>query len=139
MPFLNWKSQPIDVSQESAPRWGTRVTIALPPEQRAALEKSLEDCLQVGGKELRVDFPKGWSIFWRIREETGEASSRVLLAHPDPEQWVASVLLEPRPATDFVARYRAWHSDSGRDASLSPNALEGIHRVSNLELVLKKI
>src|SRR4051794_29099476 len=45
-------------------------------------------CHQEG--ELRLELPQNWVLYWKTKEN----ASRVLLAHPQPERWVATFALE---------------------------------------------
>jgi len=47
---------------------------------------------------LRQDLPRNCVLFWKTRDE----ESRLLLAHPQKEEWVATFALEARHAREFL-------------------------------------
>lgn len=76
--------------------------------------------------ELRVDLPKNWAIFWKIRSD----ESRVLLAHPQEGEWVATAALESSHAkllTDHLSS-----AVSGTTFSLGEIGIVG--GVSNVDI-----
>jgi hypothetical protein len=54
------------------------------------------------GRELRMDLSGGWTVFWKSRE----SGSRLLLAHPEHQEWVATVALEPALGQKLVERLK---------------------------------
>jgi hypothetical protein len=101
----------------------TEVEIALLPEDWARFADSLGELSGREGSELRTDFPAGWTIFWKIRE--GE--SRFFVAHPETDQWVATLALSRTHLEATQARMR--------EASPGPlSRLERTSRMSNVEV-----
>ena len=78
------------------------------------------------GEELRLDLPKNWAIFWKTRPE----ESRLLLAHPQENEWVVTAALEAdhaRKLTEAIAR-----AQNGSVIELS--RMGPVGGVSNVEL-----
>ncbi len=71
----------------------------------------LEEIYLRGGHELRMDLSNGWTVFWKSRE----SGSRLLLAHPEHQEWVATFALETPLGAKLVERLKqltAGHSIS---------------------------
>jgi hypothetical protein len=102
------------------------MSLSIPSTQLSEelLPKLRETFLEEAG-ELRLDLPEEWSIFWKKRED----DSRLLIAHPQKDQWVATVALTEEYATKVlheVSTLTAGESyDFGKPGS-----------VCNLELVI---
>jgi hypothetical protein len=100
MPYLNWKTEKVACSFErsgsstGALESRARVTLSLKLESRlcTALAGALKPVLLDGEGELRLDLPGGWVLFWKRREE----ESRLLVAHPQPGEYVGTLSLEPQ-------------------------------------------
>lgn len=103
MPYLNWRDTSVTKETAPHPRLTSQLTLGLVAEQAAELAAALEPLFAHGpnsvGQELRVDLPEGWLMFWKLREGT----SRLLLAHPAPEEWVVTAALDASQATPFLA------------------------------------
>lgn len=150
MPYLDWKDlTPAQFRQEVAPssqsspddpRTAEHVcmTLTVATEQLAILAAQLRDSFDPESRgELRLELPRGWIVFWKKRE--GE--SRLLMAHPQKDQWVATAALAAVPATGLIEGVE--RLASSRDASplslSSLSAPDGWGSVSNLELVLARL
>ena len=112
MPYLKWTDRPTSGDQA--------VEIAAQPTgtDRMALELALSDTdyLQVAdalepvlaqtatGSELKWELPQGWTLYWKARE--GE--DRLLLAHPEKEEWVGTLALTPEVGKALIERFRTW-------------------------------
>jgi hypothetical protein len=126
MPYLNLRELP--VTREIRPLDGQTageerdfaMRVVLGAEALGRLADALS-ALGIGA-ELRVDLPGDWTLFWKARE--GE--SRMLVAHPESEQWVATLALSPSHLALAVAALRA--------GAASVHSLEALSSVSNLEL-----
>jgi hypothetical protein len=101
------------------------VEIALLREDWARFADTLGELSAREGSELRSDFPSGWTIFWKIRE--GE--SRFFVAHPETDQWVATLALSRTHLEATQARMRA----------ASPGPLSGLERISRMSNVEVRI
>ncbi|OFZ22035.1 MAG: hypothetical protein A2X94_16430 [Bdellovibrionales bacterium GWB1_55_8] len=54
--------------------------------------------------ELRLELPDGWRLFWKERS-AGEGTL-LFVAHPELEQWVGTLALEPEFARGVISRLR---------------------------------
>src|SRR4051794_37056919 len=107
MPYLNWKDQ-TGLKQEIAGGPGgagpLRLTLGLDSAQASMLLPLLRDVLSEEaplGSELRVDLPRNWIVFWKKRE--GE--SRLLIAHPQTDEWVATAALSAAHGQLLLERF----------------------------------
>lgn len=99
MPYLNWKEHGIGHQMHHPatlhPSAGgdelsvAKMQLDLDAEALAILVQGLEQVFSSGG-ELRVDLPDQWIVFWKKRP----SDSRLLLAHPQHGEWVATIALE---------------------------------------------
>lgn len=101
MPYVNWSKA--DIRPEFEER-SARLTLGLRAEQVALLGSELASLFpgadqQISHRELRLDLPAGWTLFWKRRE--GE--SRYLLAHPEQQTWVATLALEGEEGARLVS------------------------------------
>lgn len=138
MPYLNWKEEqlavqavePIEPGESAASSQRMRMRLALTAAQRAALLPVLTEVLGQGnGGELRLDLPRGWIVFWKKRD----GQSRLLLAHPQTEEWVATAALDESHAQALVAAIGVQSPGQALDIE----SLGSVDRVSNLELVIE--
>lgn len=139
MPYLNFKEarvarhiEPLP-GQTSGEERDFAMSLRLEEDGAAKLLAALVDLSsQVVGPgmsapELRVDLPGDWALFWKIR--AGE--SRMLVAHPEAEQWVATLALSP---SHWAALIRSLGALSKSTGPVVVHALESLSSVSNLEL-----
>ncbi|MFL5812017.1 MAG: hypothetical protein ACJ763_00450 [Bdellovibrionia bacterium] len=96
MPYLNWKNaQNTQLNQEvlTAGASGSsrefQLILKLSGELLQELIPLLQDIYEQGGPELRIDLPREWIMFWKSRP----GDSRLLMAHPQPEEWVSTMAL----------------------------------------------
>jgi hypothetical protein len=98
MPYLNWKSHPIGHAIQH-PNAGpdsnsddsrARMKLDFSSEELGLLIGQLEEIYIRSGSELRVDLPENWIVFWKRRD----SESRLLLAHPQQNEWVLTAALE---------------------------------------------
>jgi hypothetical protein len=90
MAYLNWKNESLVLSQMDASAQGILLKLELKPEQAAPLKELLLEVAQGTSRELRVDLTNGWTVFWKLR---ADETNKLLLAHPEVDQWVATVAL----------------------------------------------
>jgi hypothetical protein len=127
-PYLNWKSGAVRQEVQPHPEQPRRMLMRLELDEagRAALAPLLREVYAEDGGELRLDLPREWVVFWKRRE--GE--SRLLLAHPAEDQWVATIALEANLGGKLAAALEALPGgESFRVGALGP-----LGSVSNLEL-----
>jgi len=89
MAFLNFTTRPIQIEKLPHPLYKTHLKIMIAPTEREEIMSKLSELTENVGSELRVDFPGDVTFFWKLREE----ESRLLLAHPEKEVWVATLAL----------------------------------------------
>ena len=90
MPYLNFSEKPIELHKSAHPRFETQLAMQIAGAELMVLQEGLSNLLLSDNPErveLRVDLPSKWTIFWKLRE--GE--TRLLLAHPEEDAWVATV------------------------------------------------
>ena len=90
MPYLNFSEKPIELKKSVHPRFETQLAMQIAATELAVLQDGLSGLMLSENPErveLRVDLPSKWTIFWKLRE--GE--TRLLLAHPEVDAWVATV------------------------------------------------
>ncbi|MBL7716207.1 MAG: hypothetical protein JNL01_12150 [Bdellovibrionales bacterium] len=126
MAYLNWTNNvpgafEIQVGQGS-------VELRVNSEYRKTL---LEKLREGQSYELRMDLSQGWTVYWKVRE----GDSRLLLSHPEKDQWVGAVSLNQE---DFN-RVISWIENPEADVvSLSSLKTYGsFSKVSNLELAIR--
>lgn len=103
MPLLNWGSQSsVQAQTLSHPRYQTQLSLSIGASDRDELVQLLEEVFAQPGSELRLELPLRWTIYWKVRE----GDSRLLLAHPDHETWVASVSLNEMHASRLLTALR---------------------------------
>ncbi len=137
MPYLNWKTAetrpPGGFSQEvgAHPRREHQLKLEL---SRPALEElipQLEEALGEVGNELRLDLPGEWIIFWKARD----TESRLLIAHPQPNEWVATAALEPAHGARVLSALR--ELKEGDSLPLSRGGTLG--GVTNVEIIISLV
>jgi hypothetical protein len=78
-----------------------------------------------------VDLPREWIVFWKLR--SGE--SRLLMAHPQPEEWVSTLALSEAHGKRVIEALKA----------LSPGELFSIEKLgptgsmTNVEVLITRI
>jgi hypothetical protein len=129
MPYLNWKTQSVELEVVSHEQRGSQLTMRL---GRAAFDELLPrlEGVYIGGEgELRLDLPKDWIIFWKLRE----TESRLLIAHPQEKEWVTTVALDAPHGLKFMERLKALKPGE----SVALGELAPIGNVSNVEVVVQ--
>ncbi len=136
MPYLNWKERSLRLQAGPHARLGTELAISLGAPEREELAASLVSVFAYaeGGiqPELRVDLPAGWSVFFKLRAQGGD-ESRLLVAHPETDAWVATLALSQGHAAAFLGAL----SGLGEAGELRTSELGAFAGVSNCELVLR--
>jgi hypothetical protein len=138
MPYLNWKnSTPQQLSQEvlSAQASGSsrefQLSLKLGSELLQELIPVLEDIYDQNGPELRIDLPNEWILFWKLR--TGE--SRLLMAHPQADEWVSTLALNSVHGKKMIGALKALSAGQ----SVSIETLGSVGSVSNVEVLMTRI
>ena len=130
MPFLSWVEESVSHESVEVSPGRMRLVLNLSEGHGVALLKSLEELFYKPSKELRLVISEEWTLFWKVREE----GSRLLVAHPQSQEWVGTVALERQAGQTFVDRLR----DLEMGASLTLHEVVPVHPVSNLVLQIRK-
>lgn len=102
------------------------LTLALAESEYGHLQLGLSQLFESPTSELRVDLPSGWTLYFKLR--VGE--SRQFLAHPEHNEWVATLALSETHLNSLIEKMK-----SRSTAVLSE--LEEIHSMSNVDIELK--
>ncbi len=127
MSFLNWANANIlyEASYPS-PRM-TLLSLKLAQGELQILQLYLAEVYMDEEREFRMLLSDEWTVFWKRRE--GE--NRLLVSHPEAQEWVATIALE----TDFGKKFIS----SLADLKLGQSFIIGQNRTgtfSNLELMI---
>ncbi len=131
-PF-DWSVNPrVQVEMSDHASLETQVCITIGPDLMLSLRTELERVLRTSESELRLTLPGNWTLYWKAR--SGE--SRVLLAHPDKDQWVATIAWsESQVETLLQAMVLEGAAGSVSEVVLSQYAR--LQFPSNLEVLLR--
>lgn len=130
MPYVKWIDAGIELGVAAHPKSGTELKLFLPEDRVIELKEAWLGLVDQPGSELRIDLPKGWTLFWKSRE--GDA--RALLAHPDAESWVGTVVLDPERGRAFAL---ALDRLSTEGVAWETSSITGLNRLSNLAVSLE--
>jgi len=131
MPYFDWKAiSGVSLQVASHERYETELCLALSVERLGDLHQALVEVLVQAEAELRVDFPGNWTLYWKARD--GE--SRILLAHPEREEWVGTVAWAQNSIDILLEGLDSLRSGSG-DLALSE--LDRLSSFSNLDLRIR--
>lgn len=129
MAYLRFDSEQCVTETQILPTAGDphlAVSLSIVKPQWDELTELLGRLKNSEGSELRTEFPQGWTIFWKIRD--GE--SRFFVAHPETDQWVATLALSRTHLDAILVQLLA-----GQGSRLS--TLETVSRMNNVEVSLK--
>ncbi len=144
MPYLNWRVPSPDhssfqiepLSSGATPASGDRLRFrwALSMDRKHEFFAAIDELLkqtqgQVSGSsvpELRIDLPENWIFFLKMRE----SESRLLMAHPQQNEWVLTAALTESHLALIVERMRT--SKSGDQVQWA--SLFKVSRLSNVEI-----
>jgi hypothetical protein len=134
MPYLNWRDaelkQEVCTAEESGSAREFQLRLTLGADQVRELLPFLEEIYHEEGPELRIDLPAEWILFWKIRQ--GE--SRLLMAHPQPEEWVATFAMSGTHGQRVVEALRAL--EQGQTLSLETLGATG--SMTNVEVLITR-
>lgn len=128
MAYLRLDSEHCKTETQTVPTQGNSrlsVSLSISKPRWDELSDLLGQLKNKEGSELRTDFPQGWTIFWKIRD--GE--SRFFVAHPEADQWVATLALSRTHLDAILVQLL-----NGQATDLS--TLETVSRMSNVEVSL---
>jgi hypothetical protein len=126
MAFLAWQKSAADLAVAEHPTLQLQLTLRLSRDEARELAAALREVQEEPRSELRHTISGAWTVFWKLRE--GE--SRSLLAHPEPESWVATLALEPGHLARVVERL-----ESG-SPEFALSELAPVDWISNFELIV---
>ena len=129
MAYVDWSQRAVTVEQAEHPTRGIELRLGLDAEARLKLATHLESVFSPGKGEIRLELPSRWTVYWKARE--GE--TRLLLAHPEHDVWVATVAVDVAIAGELVSRLRSLQAG----AELVLGELPGVARMSNVEIRLR--
>ena len=131
MPYLDWKDSAVQLTLEPHARLGSDFGVGIEAASIPALVELLVEIFQGErvGRELRVDLPRNWLLFWKARE----SESRLLIAHPQAEVWVGTLALEASDAALLLERLRC--ARAGDVVKVSE--IFAVGGVSNFELTIR--
>lgn len=146
MPYLDWKNlTPQQLRQDIGPSTPEgsgdkmKMTLSMESAELATLAGFLRDTLDPATSgELRLELPRGWIVFWKKRE----GDSRLLMAHPQTDEWVATVALASQPAAQLVEGVEQLAAPGATQHAVSVGELaapDGWGSVNNLELVIARL
>ena len=131
MPYLNWKEAPVRKSLSEREKGPSELRLAIATAEAQALVQALEEVFASVGPELRADLPDNWILFLKLRE--GE--SRLLLAHPEKDEWVSTAALDAAHGQALLRELRTLRPGMQLDV----RALGEVASVSNLHLLIEGI
>jgi hypothetical protein len=124
MAFLNFTGRSIQIEKLAHPVYKTHLQISVAATERTEIVAQLRELTEKTGSELRVDFPGEVTFFWKLRDE----ESRLLLAHPEKDVWVATLALTP-PHLDHLLT-----AMDQLDAPIFLSEFKRLGKLSNLEV-----
>ena len=131
MSVLDWKSKTLQMARGPHPKFQTELSLGLSAEELTELHAGLAQSVS-SHAEFRVELPLKWTLYFKPRP----GGSKVSLAHPQSDEWVATVYLGPEHAQRLLdALVHLAHS--GGAAALS--ALGSPGPFANFELVLTAV
>ena len=130
MAHVNWKTRAIGLTKLPHPTNQSQLELALTAEHLVELGESLAEAFAPGGAELRLELPGNWTVYWKIK--TG--LSRLQLAHPAADHWVATVHLSAEHGARLLESIAKLGNSS--DAALIVGQLGAMAPIVNFELVL---
>lgn len=131
--MLDWKNTPtVQLARAAHPKYQTQVTITATAAQLSELHKAFSQAV-AANDELRVELPQNWMMYLKLRP----AASRVQLAHPALNDWVATLNLSPTHAQKFLDAL--FHlSQTNGVGEVTVNSLADPGPFANVEIVIAK-
>lgn len=131
MPYLNWKTSKLGLSRTSHPRFQNQLELSLDAAALQELRNELAAVFSTEGAsqrtELKLELPQNWTLYWKAKE----GLSRMQLAHPQTDHWVATVQLSAEVAT------RLLEALAGSPNQILLSQLGTLASINNLELILR--
>lgn len=130
MPYLDWSAEAVSAALKTESSSLSLMQLGIPAELWEPWLTELEACLRSDEQELRLELPKGWRLFWKVRAD----DSRLLLAHPEIDAYVGTLALNKSHADELLAKMRG-----GGGVAVRVGALGELASVSNFDLVIEKL
>ncbi|RYZ61067.1 MAG: hypothetical protein EOP09_20400, partial [Proteobacteria bacterium] len=129
MAFLSWQTETIQLELKyeasgvgSAP---SKLRISTPAN---LFEELRSELVNLGKREIRIDLPDSYCLFIKQKDS---GLSRLLLAHPEENEWVATFMLSP-------GLLKAWLDHTANGATQVPFQFSGaghkLDKFGNLEV-----
>ncbi len=103
MAYLSWQNEPVEIRLDYEPSGigakPSRLEIQAPKTLRAELFEAIQQIRSGERSELRLDLPQGYSVFVKLKDS---GLSRLLIAHPEENEWVATFMLSPEVADAWI-------------------------------------
>lgn len=126
MPFLDWKGLPVRLDVKVLSEVKSELTVSFQKKDTPSLLSHLGEIFLHQAGELRWALPQDWVLFWKPRSEGNKA----LLAHPNAQEWVGTIALDPECAQKFLQLL----ADLEPGKSILLSELGSFGSFSNLEL-----
>lgn len=128
MAYLNWTTEkPAEFQVQLNPGLAE---IQVDEAHRKILLQNLTEEM---GYELRMDLPQGWAIYWKIRE----GDSRLLMSHPEKDQWVGAVSLNREDFDRLVVWIQELPTRADPIRLSQLKAFGSFSGISNLEVLIR--
>jgi hypothetical protein len=127
---IDWKNQNITYTRDTHPKLQNQLSLTLPWTRLEELRIQLQETLTKENEELKVDLPKKWTLYWKMKP----GASRLSLAHPAADEWVASLLLSREHGEKLLTALEKLEEGS----SLALSQLTALGPFSNFELVITR-
>lgn len=134
MDMLDWKNSPtVTLARGAHPKYQTQVTIMATATQLTELHSAFSQAA-AANDEVRVELPQNWMLYFKLRA----SASRVQLAHPALNDWVATLNLSPTHAQKFLDALLQLAQQNGA-GEVMLNALADPGPFANVEIVIAKL
>ena len=131
MPYLNFREAKIEGKILPHSDLENQMSLDMSTRNVHDLATRLKAVFEENSGELRVDLPKNWILFWKHRED----ESRLLLAHPDKDEWVATLALERGHGMAVAEKL----SSAEIGDTIQVSSLGTLGSVSNVEILIQVI
>lgn len=134
MPYLDWSQESaLQLTAADHPELGTQLEMTLSPALAERLGQDLQSTFTSGHHELRLELPARWTLFWK--RASGE--TRLLLAHPEKDAWVATLALDDGACAVLLERLAGRGPAESGDRTFRLSELGPYQRVSNMEVAIR--
>jgi hypothetical protein len=134
MPRLSWRDGAPHPATSTHPTFQTELALALTEAQARELAGELVKALAPSGAELKLELSGGWTLYFKLREQ---GLSRLQLAKPQIDQWVASLHLSPEHSQRLISGLEQLYSSEVDRFRLSE--LGSLTAIVNFELVIRRV